>query len=197
MGLGVDQDTETRIRAARLVQRMAVKRTKVGTGKEEHTVVRLEDPDAGAVPALMGCLSSDDPELVRHALKALGQLHLANPHMKVKAGVLPTLEKLLDSEDAAIARSAVIAVPMFKHLELAGKVIAVLERYGEKKDVRAYCLSTLRILAKQRYRDAEQETNPDKSDADCWRAAEDRVKTVMENLGSDPAKWKTWWSQPV
>lgn len=186
-GLEAGRDVRVRTRSARLASKLAA--------KPNGRYMGPADPEA--VPALLSCLDSPDAELVRHSLQALGTLHLTNPAMGVRSRVTPGLRKLLASGDAGRANSAVIAVPMFKDLDLAGQVIAAWERHRSVTGFQAQCLSTLRILAKQRLKDAERKASPKKADRECWKAAENKVKTLGAQLGSNPAKWKDWWGTDI
>ena len=70
------------------------------------------------------------------------------------------IEELLASADAGLADSAVTAVPMFKDPGLAVKVIAAWERHRRAEGFEARCLSTLRVLARQRLKAAEKKAYP-------------------------------------
>jgi hypothetical protein len=122
-------------------------------------------------------------------------MHLVEPGAGVLEGTRPGLEKLLDSSDPAVSGAAITTVPMFKDLGLARRVIDAWERHSAVEGFEAGCLSALRILAKQRLKEAEKKAHPAKSDRECWTAAEDRVKQVMTELGKAPADWKAWWEK--
>jgi len=183
-GLGVEADVQTRTRSARLAGALAA-RTK---GKPWGPV----DPEV--VPALLSCLETPDAELVRHALEALGRIHLTGPGMRVSGKVKPKLINMLASGDPGLSAAAVLAVPMFKDTGLAGDVIAAWERHKAVKGFEARCLSTLGMLARQRLKESEKKADPRKPDKECWRAAAGKMKKLAPELGSAPAKWKTWWA---
>ncbi len=197
LGLGAREDVGTRIRAAQLARKLAVKKARVGEGKDEREVERLEAPDPAAIPALLSCLDSPDTELVHQSLRALGQLHLANPGMDIGAKVAPRLRELLACPQADLARSAVSVAPMFKDLGLADGITAAWEKHGKAEGFQTQCLTAMRILGKQRLKEAEQEAYPGKPDADCWKAAEEKIKALATKLGADPAKWKAWRTKSI